>query len=209
MQSALVKRDLLLFANFELQKPGVLHIESCPALEDGDCNCFTGDWLLREGQRVRLHQIVGPASEVSLPGTGSAWAESDGLRPMRPALREPRGPQRGPPLDYVTMHRKSLTQAHRYRRRRKEPRQGELVLVRDDLAGDRFSPWRYLFLVPFGNKLRIVLADPTLMPADVQGLPETQIRFLDLPGQNRFDDLTKVLVPVFPLPDESPDPGWQ
>jgi hypothetical protein len=78
------------------------------------------------------------------------------------------------------------------------------VLHRDELKATTQIPWRLLGLIAYNNKPAALLIRPEIHAENALNPRWDQQTITPL-----IEDLTRTLIPVFPLPDGTEDPGWK
>jgi hypothetical protein len=96
-------------------------------------------------------------------------------------------------------------------RRRRAIRGGELVFIRPPYRepGEGQHPWRFLGTIFDGSQRHALLIDGTLRPERGLGPLWNQQKTVPLVKDRKSVDLSRVLIPLFPLPDGTEDPGWR
>jgi hypothetical protein len=222
--------ELPVFTDAALTRMDVLHRPACPAAldtagrsRDRRCGCTAEEVRLAQGLPVALHLEVDGAVLVEPEGRAPVWVERTGLHLVwreKTAIQETHGagldfgteaPRKGPvpggaasiPADLeILRHR--FNRGWRWPRRMRPIKVGELVWVR----GEEKTPGtvhRYLCEAR-GSGATVFLVDPALDAEAALYAAWGQVRRVGLPEPDA--GLERVLYPVFPLMDETVDPGW-
>lgn len=190
------------FEDPEMMSPGHLHERGCPGAVSSEgvrssstCRCSSCTDRTTPGLIGRVLEENPVACLVQFDGHAPAWVERATLTMGVHLQEKPAG--RIVPHDHLLAKAADLSLIHRRRR----PKGGEIVFLRND----RTTSWRFLFTVEIEGVGHVLLVDPAMPPADAISPPPEATCILPL-GERRIES---VLVPVFPLPDGTPDPGWR
>lgn len=194
------------FLDPDLSVPARIHRLSCPALRDRLCRCGSPGGDLPPGPLTIL-QKRGDAAQVQHPDFSAVWIEIELLKPVAPRpTRE--SPHHGEaPSDFLLLERwLDVHGAPSYGRRRRHPHSGEMVWVRAELRDPDQEPvpWRLLSVVQLEGQPTVTLIHPARPGAEALYASWEEVRHLQAPK-----GAASALLPVFPLPDGTEDPGWK
>ena len=204
---------LPLFTDARLVERAVLHQPGCKgSLQEngepsGPCTCHSAHAILPERSKVQIVDLSEEAALVDFPPHGILWIESAGLSPIpTPRVIPCRSPSPFPVsrcLDWELLQEKHPVAPPTYPRRRREPVGGEIVYLRNDLHQGAALPWRFYGTTQTEKGTEVLLIDPSLDPTRALGPSWVQVkRFLIEKSPASY------LIPVFPLPDGTRNPGW-
>ena len=185
------------FEDPNLRIPSAPHRLSCPALGPVPkaCRCGTPGPFV-EPQALTVLDKEGLAARVQAAGWSAVYIEHELLRPWRISSTVDAPRSAGPPSDALELQA-WLTEHGRptIGRRRKHPRLGELVWIRDvfrSQAKDVIpTPWRLFTRTP----VEALLVDPMVPWAKLTEAHGDEVKRLPLHGKA----LNQILMPVTPL----------
>jgi hypothetical protein len=181
------------------------------------CTCGGAKVFFETDDRAQVIEIKEVAFCVQTMESAPFWIEKSPIRPTstpaktkKPVRTRAKLRQLLPP-DYLALEtalgNPSLKKSPlKYPRRRRTPKAGELVFVRNEMK-KKFSPWRLLALVLEDKKVCALLVDPALKQDTVLSLVWAQQRTVCIETPTGLKP-ELMLVPCFPLPDGTIDPGW-
>lgn len=154
------------------------------------------------------------AQLVRLNDSGPFWIEKK-VSKRRVKAPEPEKtfiPLRHRPMppDMLAVERAFIEGQIKLPRRRRDIRGGELVFIRKSYREhpNEQHPWRYLGQVYDGENRYALLIDGTLRPERGLGPLWNQQTTVLLERDDKTLEPKQVLIPIFPLPDGTKDPGW-
>ncbi len=214
---------LPVFADQRLTVPTVVHGPKCQAQahEDGvvstqSCRCHSAKTRLDPAQPVCLISMQDERALVHEQDSGLFWVESSSLIPTAAPPPPPEIPlriRRAPPADYIEVEASLGEPAFKLPRRRRRIQGGEIVFIRADYSDKTTEPvpWRFFGLTFVNNMCAILLIDASLrFDGDLEKIGWPQQRTLILGVRNGKDvEPHQLLIPVFPLPNGTEDPGWE
>ena len=151
---------------------------------------------------------------VDFDAWGPTWIELTLLAPgPAPAHYKKQFPQAdaknrfSPPPDWTLLRHALRGQPIQPGRRRRPPLSGELVWIRGELPYDLEHAWRFLCQVRPPSGRGVVLLQPEIR-ADQALVPASKdVRFAPFPEGRETPEA--ILLPIFPLPDGTENPGWR
>jgi hypothetical protein len=203
------RRQVPVFTGPSLARTGRLHFETCRGKieeeRETSCSCSNANTLTSEHAAGILLEERGEAALVQFRGFKPTWVERRGLTNLRKPPRTSKD-LRGPPADFVAAQEAVLREGGPpdFGRRRRPPRGGEIVFVREQARAGFLEPWRYLCLTRDDTGPKAVLIRPELSTEQAFAPTWSDVTYVDAPD---FEP-ARTLFPAFPLPDGTPDPGW-
>lgn len=210
------RRVLPVFGDKDLSVRSAIHSDRCPArssldapADDSVCRCVSATFTVRPGMAVRTLFVEGDSQLVQMNDSGPFWLEAR-VGKVRTKTPEPEAvfiPLRRRPLppDYLELQRALQGGRLKMPRRRRPVKGGEICFIRSD--PDQ-HPWRFFGIVFDGTTQHALLIDSILRyeSALMPGWKQQTLVPLVRDGKKLAPE--QVLIPVFPLPDGTKDPGW-
>jgi hypothetical protein len=220
------RKKVPVFADAAMTVPGFVHQIGCPAeahpdghLPDRRCASKCSSAVVRVGAMVpmRVVQISEQSILAHLQDSGLFWVERAGLQrasaPANPVqVHDPLRAHRLIPPDYIAIETYlGIHPGTKFPRRRRVVQGGEIVLLRNELAkhDGELSTWRYLGMTMHHGVPAVILIDPRLAPVVALNPGWGQHLTLPLRRGGKAAEPHQLLLPVFPLPDGTKDPGWR
>ncbi len=217
------RRPLPAFRGPRLLQATVIHRSDCRGslTEEGApsgraCSAGCADASIPAFTAIQILKLVGDAALIDLPTGGLCWVERVPLVVAPPSERYAvtgleRQAARALPPDHLTLELYlAMVPGPVFGRRNRPPKQSEIVLLRSELrAKDALTAWRYFCLTNKDNVPTMSLVstdlriDQVLFPSWEQRLEIPLVR-----DDGRFMEPRHVVLPAYPLPNGTPDPGW-
>lgn len=218
-------RTIPVFADSALETASVIHVEGCRsgANEDGHAratlctNRFCVQHQLQQGVAVLEVHRTETSLLVRTQTSSPFWIEEGTTVPCRAPKTQDRVRSSRqhtillPPPDYLLVDAWIGNGSTKLPRRRRPIRGGEIVFLRSELNEKRDPEiWRF-FALSFHNSRKIALIIDASIPFDSALNPGwRQCRPVLLEHQDGLQvQPEQLLIPVFPLPDGTQDPGWR
>lgn len=211
-------RRLPVFADHDLVVTSAVHAPKCVAVAQPD-GIASMQWCRCQGSRRHVEPgtplgfITGHHDAVLVheQDSGPFWLEGATLREVRaPPPLEPvidRRRRHSPPPDYLLIEATLGLGPLEFGRRRRRIRGGEIVFIRTELGPD-MSPWRMLCQTFVDNQSAALLIDASLKYESALHPGWEQQRTIVLSRGGKDARPNQFLIPAFPLPDGTLDPGW-
>lgn len=212
------KRPMPVFADADLMHPSIVHGAGCGAASKDDgiapsnlkCRCKRIDASVPKSTPMCLIDKRPGALLVHTLGSGPFWIEEASFRRCRRPPEPSRHERRSRiPADYLEVETAlGGSRPLKLGRRRRPIQGGEIVFIRSDLRNGEPVPWRYLAQTFVDDVPAALLIDPSIPIDRALALHWDQQQTLPLLKNNTPVRANQLLIPVFPLPDGTEDPGW-
>lgn len=210
-------RRLPVFADRALTVASTVHSPRCVARAQPDglapmswCRCQSARQYIAPHTPLQVSLCHPDALLVNEQQSGHFWIERSNLKKVRapkPVRAKP-SRRRTPPPDYLLVEA-ALGGHHDFKlpRRRRAITGGEVVFIRREMGAD-MVPWRLLAQTFVDDQSAILLLDASLCFEFALHPGWDQQRTLLLMRDGKPIKPNQLLIPAFPLPDGTVDPGW-
>jgi len=209
-------RPLPVFGDSELTVRSAIHSDRCPSSSDeqgspndSPCRCLAALYVLQTSIPVCTLKVENDAVLVQTIDSGPFWVEGNvhRRRANEPEKTKQFVPlrRRSLPPDYlkvqIAMGEGSLSLG----RRRRPIVGGEICFLRGD---KNQTPWRFLGMFFDGVNKVMLIIDAELRYERGLGPTWSQHKQVPLVRDGKSLEPNQLLIPVFPLPDGTENPGW-
>jgi len=210
-------RRLPVFANRDLTVASTVHSPRCVARAQPDgltsaswCRCQSARQHILPRTALQVVLAHPDALLVSEQESGAFRIERSNLKKVlapKPVRHSSRIKRRTPPPDYLLVEAALGNPGFKLPRRRRAITGGEVVFIRNEIGMD-MVPWRLLAQTFVDDQPAILLLDASLCFEFALHPGWDQQRTLLLVRDSKPLKPNQLLIPAFPLPDGTLDPGW-